>query len=73
MRAMAMPEPNRPQASAELPRAVCAECGRVSDPFWRGWLAYRVDDPRSGAAPELGFFCPECAGRGGRPARRGRT
>ena len=46
-----------------LPRAVCAECGRISDPFWRGWLAYRIDDPRSGQAPELGFFCPECAGR----------
>ena len=63
MRPMATPEPQRSGKQSVLPRAVCAECGRISDPFWRGWLAYRVDDPRSGLAPELGFFCPECAGR----------
>lgn len=63
MRGMATPEPQRSGKQSVLPRAVCAECGRISDPFWRGWLAYRVDDPRAGVVPELGFFCPDCAGQ----------
>lgn len=65
MGVMATPEPQRKIGKSVLPRAVCADCGRVSDPFWRGWLAYRVDDPRAAVGPELGFFCPECAGQSG--------
>jgi hypothetical protein len=42
--------------------AVCSVCGRLSDHFWRGWLAYRVESV-SGEPPELGFYCPECAER----------
>jgi hypothetical protein len=42
-------------------RAVCVECGRESDPRWRGWRAYRIDEPETDDPPELGFYCPECA------------
>jgi hypothetical protein len=28
---------------------------------WRGWQAYRVDEPFSGELPELAFYCPICA------------
>jgi len=42
---------------------VCAGCGGSSGLNWRGWLAYRVDDAHSGQPPELGFYCPDCAGR----------
>jgi hypothetical protein len=41
----------------------CQECGRRSDPRWRGWRAYRTDDPELDEAPTLAFFCPECSRR----------
>jgi hypothetical protein len=41
----------------------CAECGCSSGLKWRGWRAYRVDDPETDELPELGFFCPSCAQR----------
>jgi len=44
-------------------RAVCEECGCTSDEHWTAWRAYRVDDPETGDAPEIGLFCPECSGR----------
>jgi hypothetical protein len=44
-------------------RAVCVECGCLSDELWTAWRAYRVDDPEVDAIPELGLFCPDCAGR----------
>jgi hypothetical protein len=46
---------------------ICAGCSGSSGLEWRGWLAYRVDDPHSGRPPELGFYCPTCA----REPRRG--
>ncbi len=49
---------------------VCAECGGSSGLDWRGWLAYRVDDPHSGLPAELGFYCPACAGGPSRRAAR---
>jgi len=42
-------------------RVLCARCDRPSDARWRGWRAYRVDDPAAGERPELAFFCPECS------------
>lgn len=41
----------------------CTECGCSSGLRWRGWRAYRVDDPETDALPKLGFFCPSCAAR----------
>ena len=43
------------------PWVVCIECGHPSDPKWRGWRAYRVDEPSTDDAPELAFYCPACA------------
>jgi len=64
-----MEERRRPLGTT-VNQAVCAVCGRVSDHFWRGWLAYRVDDAGKGR-PELGFYCPDCAERElGRTRRR---
>ena len=46
-----------------MPAVVCAECGRESKDA-NGWRALRVDDPTDeDARPEIGFFCPACAGR----------
>jgi hypothetical protein len=46
----------------------CQECGRRSDARWRGWRAYRTDDPELDEPPALAFFCPACSRRefGGR-------
>jgi hypothetical protein len=57
-----MEERRRP-LGATVNHATCTVCRRVSDHFWRGWLAYRVDDPDSDDGPELGFYCPDCAER----------
>jgi hypothetical protein len=54
---------HRTSETAVENRAVCVECGCTSDPLWRGWLAYRVDDPETDPNPELGFYCPACAAR----------
>lgn len=40
---------------------VCVECGCSSGLFWRGWGAYRVDEPEYGDPPQLAFYCPPCA------------
>jgi len=49
----------------------CVECGTSSGLNWRGWLAYRVEDPEQEDPPELGFYCPVCAERDlGRRRRR---
>ena len=37
--------------------AVCAGCGTVSSPLWRGWTAYRGEDA------EIGLYCPECSAK----------
>jgi hypothetical protein len=39
----------------------CVECGSWSDADWRGWRAYRVDDPELDEPPALGLYCPACA------------
>jgi hypothetical protein len=49
----------------------CVECGSSSGLLWRGWCAYRTDDPELGEAPTLAFYCPTCAGREFGRARRG--
>jgi len=41
----------------------CVECGTSSGLLWRGWCAYRTDDPETGEPPALAFFCPTCARR----------
>jgi hypothetical protein len=41
----------------------CAQCGCISDLFWAGWRAYRVDDPRATESPALDLYCPTCADR----------
>jgi hypothetical protein len=51
------------QGGAGARRVVCVECGRPSDLLWRGWRAYRVDDPETNEAPTIGFYCPTCAQR----------
>jgi len=57
-------EINKTETADRLTDAVvCVSCGASSGLNWRGWLAYRVDDSQSGLPPELGFYCPECAGR----------
>jgi len=43
--------------------ATCAQCGRVSGVLWYGWTAYRIDDPGTDDAPQLGLFCPDCSAR----------
>jgi hypothetical protein len=65
-----MDEQRRPLGTT-VNHAVCTVCSRESDHFWRGWLAYRVDDPASDDPPVLGFYCPSCAEREfGRTQRR---
>ncbi len=52
----------REQRVREQLRVVaCVECGSLSDSGWRGWGAYRVDDPELDEPPALGFYCPACA------------
>jgi hypothetical protein len=52
----------REQRVREQVRIVaCVECGAQSDAGWRGWRAYRVDDPELDEPPALGFYCPGCA------------
>jgi hypothetical protein len=41
----------------------CQECNRTPDTRWRGWRAYRSDDPELDEAPALAFYCPDCAAR----------
>lgn len=41
----------------------CIECKGASGLMWRGWRAYRVDDPEADTRPELAFYCPTCAKR----------
>jgi hypothetical protein len=42
---------------------VCRECGRSSGTTWRGWRAYRTDDPETNEPPALAFYCRACAER----------
>jgi hypothetical protein len=56
---MATNETNR--FTAALGVVVCVECRRLSDRYWSGWRAYRVDDPELDEPPALGFYCPACA------------
>jgi Zn ribbon nucleic-acid-binding protein len=52
----------REQRVREQVRLVsCVECGSWSDADWRGWRAYRVDDPELDEPPALGLYCPACA------------
>jgi hypothetical protein len=46
-----------------LDSVACIECGSVSDTNWSGWRACRTEDPEGIEAPEISFFCPECAYR----------
>jgi hypothetical protein len=50
--------------------AQCIECRRVSGILWTRWRAYRVDDPDTGAPPEIALYCPSCALREFGPPRR---
>jgi hypothetical protein len=43
--------------------ATCTECRTSSDPSWRGWRAYRSDDPELDEPPALAFYCRSCAQR----------
>ena len=53
-----------PGVIEEQPRPLrCVECGRTTPADARGWRAFRADDPRDDAEPELAFFCPACAER----------
>lgn len=66
-------DPHELEAAHRLTDAViCVACGGSSGLDWRGWLAYRVEDPENQDPPELGFYCPTCAARdlGRRPRRR---
>jgi hypothetical protein len=59
---VAASDPRETEIAARLSDAVvCVRCGGSSGLDWRGWLAYRVEDG-TGGPPELGFFCPACAG-----------
>jgi hypothetical protein len=42
-------------------RVACADCGRESDPLWRGYRACRLDEPNTGEEPAFAFFCRDCA------------
>jgi len=52
----------REQLSAS-PAATCAQCGGRSDINWKGWRAYRADDPETSEPPALALFCPTCSAR----------
>ena len=41
----------------------CHECGRSSGETWRGWRAYRTDDPETNEPPALAFYCRACSER----------
>jgi hypothetical protein len=41
----------------------CQECHSAPGPGWRGWRAYRSDDPELDEAPALAFYCRNCAER----------
>ena len=41
----------------------CRECGRSSGEYWRGWRAYRTDDPELCEPPALAFYCRACSER----------
>jgi hypothetical protein len=41
----------------------CAGCPRVSSVSARGWKAYLVDYRDEDKAPELVYYCPDCARR----------
>jgi hypothetical protein len=41
----------------------CRECGRSSGLYWRGWRAYRTDDPETNEPPALAFYCRACSER----------
>jgi hypothetical protein len=57
--------------SERIESVACIECGSVSHANWSGWRACRTEDPEGIEAPEISFFCPECAYREfGRQARR---
>jgi hypothetical protein len=64
-------DPQETETSQRLSDAViCVACGGSSGLNWRGWLAYRVEDPQGEDPPELGFYCPACAAKDlGRPPR----
>jgi len=58
--------------SRPVESVACIECGSVSDSSWSGWRACRTEDPEGIEAPEISFFCPECAYREfGRQTRSG--
>ena len=55
---------NRPGHEIERANvAHCAECDCSSGLGWRGWRAYRIDDPELAEPPALAFYCPSCAER----------
>jgi hypothetical protein len=39
----------------------CEGCASASSNTWRGWKAYRIDEPQSGERAGILFFCPHCA------------
>jgi len=41
--------------------AQCVECGCATDAGWKGWRAYRIDDPETAEPPNIAFYCPACA------------
>jgi hypothetical protein len=48
------------EVSGQL-NVTCVGCGDISDVFWAGWRAYRVDLREHGASPALTLLCPACA------------
>lgn len=60
-----MNEGHTPQSFRVGPRRVptvqCTECRCESDLRWRGWRAYRIEDPEGDEPPEIAFYCPECS------------
>jgi hypothetical protein len=64
---MEMGREERANAAGKARRLIsivrCQECGRPSSMRWRGWRAYRTDDPELNESPTLAFYCPACAER----------
>jgi hypothetical protein len=56
-----MSEWREPRVREQQRVVTCLECGGPSDRAWKGWRAYRVDDPELAEPPTLGFYCPACA------------
>jgi hypothetical protein len=50
----------------------CQECDVSSTTTWKGWRAYRTDDPETAEPPSIAFYCPACAEREFGPFRADR-